>query len=348
MKGLKRSPRRVSERVASAIGGIVLAVMAPRSDASFDDRAPVEVKPAIERSLALIQKSAAEYPKQRDCFSCHHQAVPVYAMSLARTRGFSVTTETFQEQLDLTETDLAAAAESYRSGRGQGGGVTRAGYALWTLGLGNAKPNETTDAVVSFLLSADKARDHWRTSSNRPPTEASPFTATFLAIRALQTYARNEQKENVDRRVKQAREWLAKEAGKDTEDRVFRLRALKAAGAEEPLIRVAAEALAKTQHDDGGWAQLDDGSSDAYATGSTLVALHEAGGLATDDPVYRRGVAYLLRNQKEDGSWLVTSRSKPFQTYFESGFPHGKNQFVSIAATSWATAALLLTCPTAD
>ena len=41
-------------------------------------------------------------------------------------------------------------------------------------------------------------------------------------------------------------------------------------------------------------------------------------------------------------SW---SRSKPFQPYFESGFPHGKDQFVSMAASGWATVALALACP---
>ena len=41
----------------------------------------------------------------------------------------------------------------------------------------------------------------------------------------------------------------------------------------------------------------------------------------------------------------VKSRSKPFQTYFESGYPHGKDQFISIAAASWSTTALLLSLP---
>jgi hypothetical protein len=77
------------------------------------------------------------------------------------------------------------------------------------------------------------------------------------------------------------------------------------------------------------------------------VALHQAGGLPTTDPAYRRDVAFLLQTQQEDGSWLVRSRSKPFQLYYESGFPHGKDRFISIAASAWATTALALTCPPA-
>jgi hypothetical protein len=75
------------------------------------------------------------------------------------------------------------------------------------------------------------------------------------------------------------------------------------------------------------------------------VALHQAAGAATDDPAYRRGVSFLLRSQKADGTWFVASRSEPFQPYFESGFPYGKDQFIAAAASGWAAAALALTLP---
>jgi hypothetical protein len=36
----------------------------------------------------------------------------------------------------------------------------------------------------------------------------------------------------------------------------------------------------------------------------------------------------------------VATRSKPIQTYFETGFPHGPDPFISSAATGWAATAL--------
>jgi hypothetical protein len=75
-----------------------------------------------------------------------------------------------------------------------------------------------------------------------------------------------------------------------------------------------------------------------------LTALRTVG-VPAADAGYRRGVSYLLKTQLPDGSWYVKSRSKPFQPYYESGFPHGKDQFISIAASSWATAALALALP---
>ena len=82
-------------------------------------------------------------------------------------------------------------------------------------------------------------------------------------------------------------------------------------------------------------------ASDAYATGQALASLHQSGAVAAADPAYQRGVKYLLSTQLEDGSWHMRSRSIPFQPYFESGFPHGPDQWISAAATNWAVMALI-------
>jgi hypothetical protein len=79
--------------------------------------------------------------------------------------------------------------------------------------------------------------------------------------------------------------------------------------------------------------------SDAYATGQALYAL-QSSGLTARDRVHQRAVSYLLRTQLEDGTWFVRSRAFGFQPYFESGFPHGVDQFISASATSWAVIAL--------
>jgi len=81
--------------------------------------------------------------------------------------------------------------------------------------------------------------------------------------------------------------------------------------------------------------------SNAYATGKALVALHTAG-VAVSDPAYQRGVEFLMNTQMEDGSWYVKTRAGGIQPYFESGFPHSVDQWISAAATNWATMALSL------
>ena len=60
---------------------------------------------------------------------------------------------------------------------------------------------------------------------------------------------------------------------------------------------------------------------------------------------YRKGVAFLLGSQYQDGAWLVRTHSFPTQRYFESGFPFGRHQWISAAGTSWAALAIAQTLP---
>ena len=299
---------------------------------------------AAEKALPLLAKGAEGHAEQRTCFACHNQAVPMVAFAAARSRGLKLPDGLLKAQTDHIAGFLASNREKFLKGEGTGGQVDTAGYAMLTLELGGHKPDETTEAVVEYLLKFPGDRDHWRVVSNRPPTEASDFTTTYLAIRAVKFWATAAQKERAAKRIEAARGWLVKTPARDTEDRVFRLFGLFESGADAKEVAAAAWELLKSQRADGGWGQLDSLPSDPYATGSALVALHQAGGLKTDHPAYVRGVALLVKGQEADGSWLVKSRSKPFQPYYETGFPHEKNQFISSAATGWAAAALVLSC----
>ena len=317
----------------------------PGGVAKPDDATPDRIRAAVARALPPLQKGLIVYAEKRDCFSCHNQAVPLVAMEIARARGLTIDEDAFEGAMDLTLADLESALGQYRKGRGQPGGVTRAAYALWTLEAAGSPAGEVTAAVTDYLLKSDPDRDHWTESSVRPPIEASTFTTTALALRALRYYSTKSRTEAVNDRARRARGWLAASRPVDTEDRVFRLWGLKYADASPAELEAAAKDLLAAQRSDGGWAQTDKLASDAYATGSALVALHQAGRLATNDPVYRRGLAFVLQMQKADGTWFVASRSRPFQLYFESGFPYGKNQFIAVAASGWATAALALALP---
>ena len=89
--------------------------------------------------------------------------------------------------------------------------------------------------------------------------------------------------------------------------------------------------------------------SDAYSTGEALVALNEAGGVATTAAAWQKGLQYLMATQQEDGSWHVHTRQLSPATvsppYFESGFPYQHDQYISTAATCWAAMALHSLCP---
>lgn len=307
---------------------------------------PEAIRAAIAKSLPLLEKGArGSIEHRKQCFNCHNQGLPILAITTARDRGFPADAEFLETQLQFTADFLAKNKDRYLEGKGQGGQVDMAGYALWTLESAAWPADETTNAVTEYLLLYERDQGHWKSVSRRPPSEQSPFTTTYLALRGLQHFGTSEQQERIAKRSEAARGWLLKATPEDTEDHVFRLRGLKLAGADPEAVLDAARDLLKLQRPDGGWAQLPELASDAYATGSALAALHLAGGVATTEPNYQKGVQFLLSTQHEDGSWYVKSRSKPFQAYFETGYPHGKDQFISSAAGGWATIALALTLP---
>ena len=328
--------------------GLLGLMIGTLSAASDDIGAPNAdtIKAAVTKSLPLLTAGARGSMEEREqCFTCHNQGLPIMALATAQTRGFKIDGEELQKQVTFTADFLEKNRNNYLAGKGQGGQADTAGYALWALDKGGWKPDATTASVTEYLLLWQKDLEHWKPQSRRPPTEQSLFSSTHAALRGLVTFGTPEQRERIDHRREQVRAWLLKTPGQDTEDRVFRLRALHVAGAPEADIRNAAHDLLLSQRADGGWAQLADMESDAYATGTALVALHQAGGLATTDDAYTRGMRHLLANQLADGSWHVKTRSKPIQSYYESGYPHGKDQFISISAAGWATTALALALP---
>lgn len=330
--------RRVGMDIEAQVMKLLLPILllAAATSRGADETA---LHAAAEKSLPLLERSSIMALEERsDCFTCHHSGLPVMAFITARERGFTVDEGNLNTQLQFTADVLAKGRANYLEGKGQGGAAFMAGSALWTLKLGGWKADANTEAVVEYLLGHQEELNHWEPPSIRPPSEESPFSATYFALEGILHFATEAQKPRMAARVSSALEWLEKTAAQTTEDRVFRLQALRAAGAD---VAGALADLLRTQRDDGGWAQLETMGTDAYATATALVALHRAGGIPVNEGEYQRGIAWLLANQLPDGSWHVVSRSDPIQKYFESGYPHGRDQFISITAAAWATTALL-------
>jgi N-acyl-D-amino-acid deacylase len=316
--------------------------------ACADDEAPslVAIRAAVTKSLPLLEAgSRGSLEKRKQCFTCHNQGLVIMALTAARCRGFSVDAENLRTQIQFTADFLEKNTARYLQGHGQGGEVDTAGYALWTLDIGGWKSDATTAAVTEYLLQYQQDDDHWHPRSHRPPAEHSSFTTSYLAMRGLKVFGTSEQRPRIDNRFSQVRTWLLRTTAEETEDRAFRLRALEIASGPAAEIKSAVDDLLARQRNDGGWAQLDDLDADVYATSTVLLALQQAGGLSVASPAYRRGLQFLIAKQHDDGSWHVPSRAKPFQAYFESGYSHGKDQFISIAAAGWATIALSLALP---
>jgi hypothetical protein len=200
-----------------------------------------------------------------------------------------------------------------------------------------------TDAMIVGLASRQMPDGSWQPVNEiRPPVNGSAVVATALAVRAVRALAPPVHRTEMNRRVVRGRAFLQNAFPDDTQDQAFKLLGLLWSRAPAREIARETAALLALQRADGGWGQLPAMAPDAYATGQALYALHAAG-VRTTATGYQKGVDYLLRTQLQDGTWFVKTRAFPVQRYFETGFPHGPNQFISTAATGWATLALAYT-----
>jgi hypothetical protein len=204
-------------------------------------------------------------------------------------------------------------------------------------------PNRTTDAVAYYLAAKQRTEGHWKgVGATRAPMQDGDFSRTAMGIRALTAYATPARGREYKDRASRAAAWLSAQEPLTTEDRVMQLLGLHWADVGARVQQTRIRELQALQRSDGGWAQTPHLVSDAYATGQVLLALRELG-VPSADAALQRGAAFLLRTQHGDGSWHVTSRAMKIQPYFESGFPYGHDQWISQAATAWATLGLVMT-----
>jgi ankyrin repeat protein len=309
---------------------------------------------AIAASLPLLEHSMQVFESRTGCASCHQEGLGRVTTGLARERGFPIDTVFAQTQAKRVLAFLAdrrpvisKAAEDPAvlknlSDDAIGELTPIGGYLLNGLAAHDQPANGILAAEAVVLARQQTPDGCWTFAVPRVPMQSSRFTMTALAVRAMRAYAPKGRATETGWRIVRAKRWLLTAPAETTEDQAMRLLGLKWAGASREERQQAILAVRAAQRPDGGWAQRNSLKSDAYATGQALFALNQAGNIPVTDPTYRRGMAFLLRTQDDDGSWFVNKRALPLNDYFDAGFPHGQSQFSSFNATCWATMALLL------
>jgi ankyrin repeat protein len=302
-----------------------------------------EIRQAVEKSAALLLSSSPKFFEKTGCVGCHHHMLTGMLVGIARDRGFRVDEKAAAEQVRMTVARRLSDREPTLVGRNKGGYPMLDSLFLVGLAAQKYPADALTDADVHSLMASQREDGSWQGVDRRPPLQYSPVSDTAYAVRAIQHYALPGRRKEIAERMEHARAWLIGVEPKENEERVMQLLGLRWTDADQAIVRMRGEQLLAQQQPDGGWAQRTGFASDAYATGQALYALHEAFGLPVSSAEYQRGVKYLLDTQFEDGSWRVISRAVKFQPYFESGFPHGADQWISSAGTAWAAIALALT-----
>jgi ankyrin repeat protein len=352
---LKRGPdtplvRYLRSVGAKELGGEARPKSVPSRNVSADTlKRAAMLHDSVQRALAILQRGSTGFLEsgfvhdKAKCVSCHQQTLPAVAFGYGRDRGFKVDDVELGRQLDAQVAMWAPRTEGARQMHEPVPDAPLSiGYGMEGFAALHYQPDATTDAFTHYLLGAQWQDGSWWSFDHRPPLESGTIAATAWVVRAIQLYPAAGEQRAIDAAVRRAREWLGQQEPSCQEERVFQLLGLAWTGAKAAELHPYVARLVATQRADGGWAGLPARESDAWATGSALVALNRAG-MATTDEIYQRGVTFLLRTQFDDGSWWVRTRTWPFQPHFDGRFPHGKDQWISGAGTAWAAIALLLT-----
>lgn len=323
-----------------SIVAITIFLLPATASAQGSGQKPASVDAAIDRGLAFLVKDALAWKSKHKCVSCHHAALVVWSMREAKVRGHAV------NEPVLTElTKWSAEAGDGKTGVPRPKGLPRAlnARAVWfALALAaDPKPDAVTQKGLGLLWKTVKSdqveKGYWVSwPETRPPIFGnSDESMTALATLALVSAAATGDGEARAARDKAVR-WLAETRTDDDPQSVaMRLVLWQRLGrpAKEwaPLVR----RIKDRQNADGGWSQAKDMASDAWATGQALYALAHAG-IKPQDPVIARGHSFLIKTQRADGSWAMTSRpTKPGEKSSSSLIP------ITGAGSAWAILGLV-------
>jgi ankyrin repeat protein len=318
----------------------VRAFAAPAIVATDDHKLPT-AREAVEKSLPVLQRAGASFLKEGGCISCHNQNLTAMAVSLARTNKLAVDDAAAAMQSKTVRLQWASFEPLILQRVDPPGAMDTLMYSVLHLAVEGGAPDHTVDAIIHNIAGEQRTAGNWTMGGvARPPMEDGDFSRTAICLRSLAVYPLPGRKTEFDQRIQRAAAWLKASVPRTTEDRSMQLLGLKWANVDRRDLDERLKKLISLQRADGGWAQTPDLTSDAYATGQVLYTIHELG-VAASNQAYRQGVAYLLRTQLADGSWHVASRAPKFQPYFQGGFPHDHDQWISSSATAWATMALI-------
>jgi Squalene-hopene cyclase N-terminal domain len=295
-----------------SILAVVLAILSGAAAARETRGKPTDVGVTIDRGLSFLTKDALAWKNEHNCVSCHHAALVIWSMREAKQHGHSV-----DEQVLADLTKWVAESGDGKFGMARPASAPEAlnpKAVCFALALGaNPKPDPIAQKGMKLLLNTVKV-DQTKNGSwsawpeTRPPIQGdSNESMTALAILAVLPAAANgddEAKTVRDKGVK----WLA-ESKSDDDPQSIALRLVlwsrlgRPAREWEPLVR----RIQERQNADGGWSQTKGMQSDAWATGQALYALAHAG-IDANEPIIARARAFLIKTQREDGSWPMTSR----------------------------------------
>jgi squalene-hopene/tetraprenyl-beta-curcumene cyclase len=318
----------------------ILSVVLPAAVSAQDVGHGRGVAATIDRGLGFLTRDALAWKKEHNCTSCHHAALVIWAMREAKGRGHAVDEPVLAELTKWVAESGDGKFALTRPASAPNAASPKAVYFALALGA-DPTPDAVSLAGMNRLLRTVKSEQTGNGSwsawpETRPPifgsSDESLTALATLALLPAATAGDDAAKAAFDKGIK----WLTEtKTNDDPQSLALRLVLWKKLDRPAEQWQLLGRRIIKRQNPDGGWSQTIDMPSDAWATGQALYALAHAG-KSSDEPAISRARAFLIKTQRDDGSWPMTSRPvKPGGEGCKSLIP------ITGAGTAWAVLGLV-------
>ncbi len=287
------------------------------------------------RALAFLAREVPKWSAEKKCYSCHNNGDAARALFAAVRHKRTVPAEA------LTDTSRWLAKPSEWDGKTRDGATEYGEASLARIQFAAALAEATAAGVVkdkdALRRAADLvARDQQKDGSWKVDAEGvvgSPATyGPYLATRQARDVLRRADADKHREAVARADRWLRAAKVKTVLDAAAVLSALEGADDRDAVTqrRHCLELVRKGQTGEGGWGPYLNSAAESFDTAVVLLALARHAERAEVTEMLRKGRAYLLSMQEEDGNWAETTR------------PTGRESYAQrLSTTGWATLALL-------
>lgn len=331
------------------LASLLCTVTAPAARADEKPPTPEDVRAAVARSIGFLEKEGVAWMNKQRCASCHHVPMMVWALNEAKSQGYQVGERALGEVVSWAlAADKASDVFPELPLDQQRSETDFLGPLFLALAVGadpgrEAAVEKGRQRLLAHAVTQQEGDGSWHANRDgRPPVHAARDIQTSWLMLALSPAAGQQDAANPwqQQRAKAA-DWLARTAPPASQQAlVMRLLGAPHLSRSAGDVTALLEALLRHQNTDGGWGQTREMKSDAFATGQALYALSGRPGPAVAEAM-RRAQSFLLRTQRPDGSWPMTSRpAEP-----PPPGPARDLRPIRYVGTAWATMGLVRSSP---
>ncbi len=303
------------------------------------DEPPANPSSTESRAVAFLVREVPRWSRDNHCYSCHNNGDAARALYQAARAGFPV-----PEAALVGTTRWLIQPEGWDHNGGDGPisdkGLARVAFSTALAAAIEARrvPDRSVLMTAAQRLSLDQAADgSWPIEgedATGSPATYGRLVATLLArgtlVAAQPTHFRDA--------INRADHWLmSRDVSNVTGAAVILQVTVPVKSPDyQRKRRQCLDLLERAQGDDGGWGLYLKSPSEPFDTALVLLALSACDELAESvRPMVLRGRKFLMSEQRDDGSWIETTRPPGNVSYAQR-----------ISTTGWATLGLLATRPT--